>query len=73
MIADEGDSVTRACAALAAFGAPPTIVEGLRRALHDEVVWFGVPPARIDVDRDQDRVDVARLERVLYSRQKPAP
>jgi hypothetical protein len=101
--ADPGN-VRRACDALEAFGAPDSIVEGLRKALDDEIVWFGVPPARVDLlktangidferayerratttvetlavtvvgiddliemkraaDRDQDRVDVKRLER----------
>jgi len=114
LLADDPENVTRACKALAAFGAPQTIVDGLRTAAHDEVIWFGVPPARVDLlktasgvdfgaayrrhsvmkagpltvtvaslddliamkiaaDRDQDRVDVKRLERVRQSLHKPKP
>jgi predicted nucleotidyltransferase len=112
LIADTHENIDRACRALAAFGAPAAIVENLRIATHDEVVWFGVAPARVDLlksaggvdfdaayarraqmkagsleiavvgiedlltmkraaDRDQDRADVARLERIL-ARRKPA-
>ncbi len=104
LVADAAENVRRACEALTAFGAPAKVVEGFRNAASDEVVWFGVPPARIDLlksagnvdferayerrvemanggitvtvvgiddpiamkraaGRDQDRVDVARLER----------
>ena len=104
LLADTEDNVENACRALTAFGAPPAIIEGLRNAAHDEIVWFGMPPERVDLlksaaglefeaayarraemtldsgsisivgiddlitmkraaDRDQDRVDVKRLER----------
>jgi len=112
LIAGDEGNVARACKALAAFGAPQAIVEGLRAAAHDEVLWFGVPPARIDLlksangvefeaayrrhstmqagsltitvagledliamkiaaDRDQDRVDVKRLDRIRQDLRKP--
>lgn len=111
LLAGTSENVSLACRALAAFGAPPLVVEGLRSAALDEVVWFGVPPARIDLlksaggvdfdaayarrvqmhirgldvqivgiedllamkraaDRDQDRVDVKRLERVLKAQRE---
>lgn len=114
LIADDPENVARACKALAAFGAPQAIVDGLRAAAHDEVIWFGVPPARVDLlksaggvdfsaaykrhstmnagaltvavaglddliamkiaaDRDQDRMDVKRLERVRQTLRKPKP
>ena len=114
LIADDAENVARACSALAAFGAPDAIVAGLRASALDEVVWFGVPPARVDLlksangvefeaayrrnspmmvgplkvtvaslddliamktaaDRDQDRVDVKRLERIRQRRPKPSP
>ncbi len=113
LVGDSPENVARVCDALAAFGAPSTVVDSLRHAAHDEVVWFGIPPARVDLlksagpvdfdeaygrrahmkagsidvaivgledliamkrvaDRDQDRVDVKRLERVQKASQKPA-
>ncbi len=112
LIADDAENVARACMALAAFGVPDAIVEGLRAATPDEVVWFGVPPARVDLlksatgvafeaaysrklpmrvgtltvtvasiddliamkvaaGRDQDRVDVKRLERIRQRLREP--
>jgi predicted nucleotidyltransferase len=43
------ENIVRACAALAAFGAPAPIVEDLRAAEPDEIVWMGRAPARIDL------------------------
>jgi hypothetical protein len=57
LLDDEHDNVERACRALSDFGAPPTIVEGLRQAAVDEVVWFGVPPARVDLLKSAPGVD----------------
>ena len=41
-------NVARACRALVRFGAPPEIVEALRSARSDEIVWMGRVPSRID-------------------------
>lgn len=41
-------NVERACRALTSFGAPPHIIEALRNAREDEVVWLGSPPLRVD-------------------------
>jgi hypothetical protein len=106
LLADTPDNIARAGRALTAFGAPRNIVDALQGAAFDDVVWFGIPPGRVDLlksaggvdfdnayqrrivmtlegvdvsvvsiedllamkraaDRDQDRVDIARLERVL--------
>jgi hypothetical protein len=43
------ENVERAAAALARFGAPPSVVEDLRQAAADEIVWMGRPPVRIDL------------------------
>src|SRR6185312_13035831 len=40
--------IKRACAALATFGVPPSIIEALRTASPDEIVWMGRAPARVD-------------------------
>jgi hypothetical protein len=44
----EPKNITRACIALCAFGVPSDIVEELRTAHADEIVWLGRPPARVD-------------------------
>lgn len=41
-------NVARACVALAEFGLPATLVDELRAARPDEIVWIGRPPARVD-------------------------
>ncbi len=41
-------NVARACVALADFGLPSTLVEELRVAKPDEIIWIGRPPARVD-------------------------
>jgi len=43
------ENIRLACAALARFGAPSHIVEDLRAAAPDEIVWMGRAPARIDL------------------------
>src|ERR1700689_2909253 len=42
-------NIALACGALAAFGAPRHIVEDLRTAQPDEIVWMGRAPSRIDL------------------------
>jgi hypothetical protein len=41
-------NVGRACRALLAFGIPASLVEDLRTAQPDEIVWMGRAPARVD-------------------------
>jgi hypothetical protein len=43
------ENIERACRALQAFGAPPGTVDDLRNATEEDIVWMGVPPARIDL------------------------
>ncbi len=42
-------NIELACAALPTIGVPRSIVEDLRRARPDEIVWLGRAPARIDL------------------------
>ncbi len=42
-------NIEAAARALAAFGAPAHVIEGLRNAREDEIVWLGSPPLRIDL------------------------
>jgi hypothetical protein len=42
------ENIERACTALAVFGAPSELVEELRAARPDEIVWMGRVPARVD-------------------------
>jgi len=41
-------NIAKACRALAEFGVPAGIIEDLRSAKTDEIVWMGRAPARID-------------------------
>jgi hypothetical protein len=41
-------NVGRACAALSRFGVPAALVDDLRGARPDEIVWLGRAPARVD-------------------------
>lgn len=43
------DNVVRVAQALAEFGAPPKAVADLQSSGLDEIVWFGMPPARVDL------------------------
>ncbi len=43
------ENIARACRALHAFGVPSAIVEDMRTASPEEIVWMGRPPARIDL------------------------
>lgn len=43
------DNVARCASALQAFGAPEAVVDAMRRAGPDDVVWLGHPPLRIDL------------------------
>jgi predicted nucleotidyltransferase len=42
-------NIALACRALRTFGVPSPLVEELRSASPDEIVWLGRPPARIDL------------------------
>jgi hypothetical protein len=67
LIADDPDNVERACLALSNFGAAADIVEALRQAGADEVVWFGIPPVRVDLLKSAPGVDFdhAHARRVM--------
>lgn len=43
------ENLARAVAALSDFGAPPQALEDLVSSRDDEIIWFGVPPARVDL------------------------
>jgi len=43
------ENLHNACRALDEFGAPAAIVDHLRHAKEDEVIWWGNPPLRIDL------------------------
>lgn len=46
---DSPDNIARVQAALQSFGAPRSIIEALLTAAPLDVVWMGLPPARIDL------------------------
>lgn len=49
LVSRDPENIVRACRALLAFGAPPGTAEDLKNATEDQIVWMGVPPARIDI------------------------
>jgi hypothetical protein len=53
-------NIERAALALVAFGAPPGLVETLRTARDDEIVYLGSPPVRVDLFKSLPGVDFAR-------------
>lgn len=48
-VRDDPQNLARATAALTRFGAPSSVVQGLRDATGLDVVWMGLPPNRIDL------------------------
>jgi hypothetical protein len=48
-LAPEPVNLERACGALVDFGAPRAIVEALRTAKPEDIVWLGRAPIRIDL------------------------
>lgn len=56
-IADDEANLARASRALEKFGAAPQAIEALRDADADDVIWFGVPPGRVDILRRLSAVD----------------
>jgi hypothetical protein len=51
LIGTAQENLERAAAALTLFGAPDSIVEEARKLGADEFLFFGVPPARVDLLR----------------------
>ncbi len=51
LIGDDDENLLRVARALETFGAPGDIVDKLRSLGRDEFLFFGVPPARVDVLR----------------------
>ena len=54
-------NLERAADALARFGAPSVVVEGVRRQAPDDIVYMGQSPLRVDFLRTIDGVDSASL------------
>lgn len=52
-------NLARAADALARFGAPSNVVDAVRRLGHDDIVYLGQPPLRIDLLRAIDGVDAS--------------
>ncbi len=53
----EPTNVERAARALTEFGAPESVARDLIAAAPDEIVWFGTPPARVDLLKSAPGVD----------------
>jgi hypothetical protein len=64
LVEADPQNVRQACEALAAFGAPVAIIDAFRNAASDEVAHISdLIAMKQAADRDQDRVDIKRLER----------
>ena len=57
LIGDDGNNLVRVVTALETFGAPRGILDKARTLQPDEFLFFGVPPARVDVLRKIPGVD----------------
>jgi hypothetical protein len=55
------ENLARASDALARFGAPPVVVQGIRRMKPTEVVFMGQPPLRVDFLRSIEGLSTADL------------
>lgn len=55
------DNLDRAARALTRFGAPPVVVDGVRKQAPTDVVFMGQPPLRVDFLRSIDGVDAQGL------------
>lgn len=49
LVSGSPENLERVANALAAFGAPATIVQSARTMREDEIVYLGTPPVRIDI------------------------
>ena len=57
LIGSSPTNLERVVAALAAFGAPPQLLEAARSMGPEEFLFFGTPPARVDLLRQVPGVD----------------
>jgi hypothetical protein len=53
-------NIARACDALSRFGVPGQIVDALRHASADEIVWLGRAPLRIDLLQSLPALEFAK-------------
>lgn len=51
LVGGSPENIDRLVAAIARYGAPPELLDQIRTMAPDEFVFFGVPPARIDLLR----------------------
>jgi predicted nucleotidyltransferase len=56
-VAGDDANLARVASALAAFGAPSSVVDQTRRMTADEIVYMGVAPLRVDVLRSISGVE----------------
>lgn len=57
LVLAEPENLTRLAAALGKFGAPPNVVQAARSAGPDDVLYFGIPPVRVDIVTAADGID----------------
>ena len=69
LIGGSAENLARVVAALQHYGAPPALTEQVRTMNAGEFVFFGVPPARVDLLREIPGVDFAQA----WTRRKTMP
>jgi hypothetical protein len=57
LIGPSDENLARVSTALQRYGAPPGLIDQVRTMTADEFVFFGVPPARVDLLRSIPGVD----------------
>jgi hypothetical protein len=60
LIGTDGANLERVVGALERYGAPAGLIDEVRTMKDDEFVFFGVPPARVDLLRQIPGVDFAK-------------
>jgi hypothetical protein len=66
LVSPRGANLARVAQALAAFGAPPHVVEAARTMQPTDVVFLGVPPVRVDILQSADGIETeSALQRAV--------
>lgn len=57
LVSGEPENLARVAEALAAFGAPASVVAAASNMASTDIVYLGVPPVRVDILRQADGID----------------
>jgi predicted nucleotidyltransferase len=56
-VRDTPQNLERVARALERFGAPEQVIAGIEGGSAEDIVWFGIPPTRVDILRRIDGVE----------------